>query len=184
MIKQNNPNCQLIGPKQVREKITSLISKNDSTWSGVGLTGQVEKRVEFIPVPAAHPIYKKGSSPEEPDCVGYLIKMDEVVVYHSGDTVLYDGMARIIKKSGWKIDIACLPVNGRDEKREKMGIVGNLNVEESMQLATIIGAKWMIPIHNDLFLINQENPAYVDSILEKATGVKIVKMTPGRLVDY
>ena len=110
--------------------------------------------------------------------------MDGVVVYHSGDTVLYDGMARMIEESGWKIDIACLPVNGRDEKREKMGIVGNLNVEESLQLATTIRATWMIPIHNDLFSINQENPAYVESILNKATGVMIIKMTPGQQVDY
>lgn len=184
IINKNNPNCKIIGPKPVRDKITSFTSTNDSIWSGPGLKGQVENGIEFIPVPAAHPFYRLSDASEEPDCVGYLIKMEGAVVYHSGDTVLYDGMARLIKESGWKIDIACLPVNGRDEKREKMGIVGNLNVEESLQLATSIGAKWMIPIHNDLFSINQENPAYVDSILNSATDLKIVKMTPGQRVEF
>lgn len=184
IINKNNPNCKIIGPKPVREKISSFYFRSDSTALGVGLKNKIRDGVEYVPVPAAHPFYQEEKSLVEMDCVGYLIKMDGIVVYHSGDTVLYDHIVRAVEAPGWKIDIACLPVNGRDEQREKMGIIGNMNVNESIELATAIGAKWMIPIHNDLFSINQEKPAYVDSILNSATSVKIVKMTPGQQVEF
>lgn len=184
IIYKNNPNCKIIGPKPVREKISSFYSISNTIEYSKRLKSDVRVPIEYFPLPASHPFYQEEKSLIEMDCLGYLIKMDGIAVYHSGDTVLFDNIVSAIKARGWKIDIACLPVNGRDEQREKMGIIGNMNVNESIDLAIAIGAKWMIPIHNDLFLINQENPAYVDSILNSATDVKIVKMTPGQRVEF
>jgi L-ascorbate metabolism protein UlaG (beta-lactamase superfamily) len=44
--------------------------------------------------------------------LGYVIEWNGVTVYHAGDTVVYDGLIEAL--SGWNIDIAFVPINGRD----------------------------------------------------------------------
>ncbi len=184
IICKNNPKCVFIGPGPVRSHLTSIMQKEKFIQPARERKGEIQGKIAYFTVPAAHPQFDKDNSQIEPECLGYIIKMDEVVVYHSGDTVVFDGLAEIIRESLWKIDIACLPVNGRDEKREKMGIVGNMNVFEALELAKSLESKWMIPMHNDLFTINQENPEIVDLVLRKESGGKVVKMRPGQEVEY
>jgi L-ascorbate 6-phosphate lactonase len=102
-----------------------------------------------------------------------------VVVYHSGDTILYPDLVKILMGNGWLINVACLPVNGRDEKREQMGIIGNLNIHEAIQLALDVKAGLLIPIHNDLFTINQEDPEEIHSVLSIEKRIKSKTMGPG-----
>jgi len=58
-----------------------------------------------------------------------------------------------------KIDLACLPVNGRDGWRERMGMTGNLDGAEALELAQKLNAEVLFPMHNDLFKVNHVNPA-------------------------
>ncbi len=85
---------------------------------------------------------------------GYIFKIGSVVVYHSGDTLLYDGMIDLLKP--FNIDIALLPINGdRPERR----VAGNLSGKEAAQLAKDIHAKLVIPCHYDMFEFNTADPA-------------------------
>ena len=74
--------------------------------------------------------------------------------------MLYDGMTKILKR--WNIDVALLPINGRDPAR---GVAGNLSGDEAAQLAKNTGAKLVIPCHYDMFEFNTISP---DGFIEAA----------------
>lgn len=74
-------------------------------------------------------------------------------VYHSGDTLRYDGMAEKLKQ--WSIDLALLPINGNKPERR---VAGNLFGDEAAQLAKDIGTGLVLPCHYDLFAFNTATP--------------------------
>ena len=74
-------------------------------------------------------------------------------VYHSGDTLRYEGMAETLKQ--WPIDLALLPINGNKPERR---VAGNLFGDEAAQLAKDIGADLVLPCHYDLFAFNTASP--------------------------
>jgi len=85
--------------------------------------------------------------------LGYVVEFGQWTVYHSGDTVLYEGLAR--KLSRFRIDVALLPINGRAPQRR---VAGNLNAREAAWLAHQIGARTVIPCHYEMFTFNTASP--------------------------
>lgn len=77
----------------------------------------------------------------------------EFTIYHSGDTILYDGL--IEKLRPFKVDVALLPINGRAPERR---VAGNLTGKEAALLAKKIRAKLVIPCHYDMFEFNTASP--------------------------
>ena len=108
--------------------------------------------VRIHAVPAAHEAVERD---EQGRCrfLGYVAELGNHTIYHSGDTVLYDGMAERLRK--WNIDIALLPINGRAPERR---VAGNLWGREAAQLGRDIGARVVIPCHYDMFEFNTESP--------------------------
>ena len=85
--------------------------------------------------------------------MGYAVQFGSFCVYHSGDTILFDGMAEMVKQHA--PDVALLPINGRAPQRR---VAGNLWGREAAQLAKDIGANMVIPCHYDMFEFNTETP--------------------------
>ncbi len=56
------------------------------------------------------------------------------------------------------IDVALLPINGRDAEREARGIVGNMDAAEAVELAVAIGSSTLVPYHWDGFAGNTVSP--------------------------
>ena len=101
-------------------------------------------------VPAAHESIERD---EAGRCkfLGYVIQCGPWTIYHSGDTVLYDGMVEQLSR--WQIDVALLPINGRSPQRR---VPGNLSGPEAAQLGYQIRARLVIPCHYDMFQFNTE----------------------------
>ncbi len=156
-IVQQNPGCKIIAPPDSVQELLKFNIPDSSLHNLDSIKWQELDGVGFCAVPAAHPDVPQNLV-EMPDYVGYLLTVNGIHLYHSGDTVSYGGLEEKIRSSLQSIDIACIVVNGRDETREKMGIVGNLNPGEALHLAKEIHAKLMIPMHNDLFLGNSTDP--------------------------
>ena len=95
----------------------------DGIYRTVDLAGI---RVEAVPA------YNKNHPKDE--CVGYLISVDGVMVYASGDTSTTDYMDTLAVR---KLDYALLPTDG----------VYNMDIPEAMDCAQRIGARHTIPIH-------------------------------------
>ncbi|HET6247827.1 MAG TPA: MBL fold metallo-hydrolase [Tepidisphaeraceae bacterium] len=102
---------------------------------------------EFTAVPAAHDRLATDERGRHL-YLGLIVRMGNVAIYHSGDTIVYDGMADLLLPH--KIDIAILPINGK---------VANMGGADAAGLASDIGAKWVIPCHYDMFEFNTASPA-------------------------
>jgi L-ascorbate metabolism protein UlaG (beta-lactamase superfamily) len=85
--------------------------------------------------------------------LGYVLQFGEWAIYHSGDTVRYEGMAEKLRP--FKIDVALLPINGRAPERR---VPGNLFTSEAARLAKDIEAKLVIPCHFEMFEFNTASP--------------------------
>jgi L-ascorbate metabolism protein UlaG (beta-lactamase superfamily) len=109
-------------------------------------------------VPAAHNQREQDDAGHE-RYIGIVVEVGGVTIYHSGDTLRYDGMVELLRR--WVIDVAVLPINGNDSARE---VAGNLDGVEAAQLAHDIGARLVVPCHYDMFAFNTADPAvFVDT---------------------
>jgi L-ascorbate metabolism protein UlaG (beta-lactamase superfamily) len=86
--------------------------------------------------------------------LGYVIEAGPWKIYHSGDTLWYEGMVDLLQ--AFNIDLALLPINGNDPARR---VAGNLNCREAAELGKAIGATWVVPCHYHMFAFNTADPA-------------------------
>jgi L-ascorbate metabolism protein UlaG (beta-lactamase superfamily) len=104
--------------------------------------------ITFYGIPAKHNEIERDEEGNS-RFMGYVIKFGNFAIYHSGDTLWFDGMVELLKPFG--IDVALLPINGNDSSRK---VAGNLDCAEAARLAKSIYAKWVIPCHYDMFSFN------------------------------
>lgn len=106
-----------------------------------------KKGFDITAVPAAHDKLETDDRGRN-IYLGYIIRAGQWTLYHSGDTVIYDGMSQLLRPHG--IDVALLPINGK---------IGNMNGVDAARLANEIGAKLAVPCHYDMFEFNTASPA-------------------------
>lgn len=80
--------------------------------------------------------------------LSFVIQIDGLTVFHSGDTVPYTGQAEAV---GPNVDLAFLPINGRNPARQ---VSGNMNADEAVDFAIEIGTRFVVPHHYDMFTFN------------------------------
>lgn len=119
-----------------------------------GLT-HVEKDLAILPIAAAHEFLDRDPELGHP-YLSYIVCAGGAVIYHAGDTCLYEGM--ISKLLRWKIDVAFVPINGRDAVRLARGCIGNMTYQEAVDLVGAIGPRLAVPGHYDMFSDNGEDP--------------------------
>ena len=88
--------------------------------------------VKGIEIEAVEAGYNEGHNVK--DCVGYIIKVDGLSLYFSGDTSTTPQMATFPAR---KLDYAFLCADG----------FYNMNLDEAAKCAEIIGAKHNVPVH-------------------------------------
>lgn len=172
-ILSNNPGICFIIPEANRKFVCDRVKCDEHFPVGLDQGKSVTVgSFTFFGVPASHNEIEKD---EYGRCkfMGYVIKFGGFTVYHSGDTLLYEGMAGLLKP--YKIDVALLPINGNDPKR---GVAGNLDAEEAVELAKAADIKLVIPCHYDMFTFNTADPAGFISLAERA-GLRYEVLKPG-----
>lgn len=109
-------------------------------------------------IPAAHEALDQDEMGNH-KFVGYIVEVAGSVIYHSGDCCWYEGLEERLRR--WKIDLAVLPINGRDPRR---GVAGNFNGEEAATLANAAGIVRVIPCHFEMFQFNSVSPqGFIDA---------------------
>lgn len=148
-----NPLMELIIPEAHRDLVADRL-QCAADWPRGLNAGQFTTAAgfKFDAVPAAHETIEIDERGKH-RFLGYVIQFGPWTIYHSGDTVLYDGLVR--KLTLWPIDVAILPINGRKPER---GVAGNLWGREAAELARSIGARVVIPCHYDMFHFNTASP--------------------------
>lgn len=114
------------------------------------------------PIPAAHTELRQDEHGDYWD-MGYKLMLGETRLYHAGDCVIYDGL---IERLG-DLDIALLPINGRDYFRTALSIIGNMDAEEALLLAHKTNTKLLIPMHFDLYDCNCTSAAHFAQMHER-----------------
>lgn len=98
-------------------------------------------------IPSAHPDFHYSEATGYP-FLGFVFEVDGLRLYHSGDTLAYDGLAERLKP--YELDIAFLPINGAYVP----GTPPNMNIEEAVALAKQAQPRLVIPHHYDMFTFN------------------------------
>jgi len=114
----------------------------------------------FHAIPAAHESLKWDENGEH-KFIGYIVEVGGKTIYHSGDCCPYNGLEERLKK--WQIDLALLPINGRDPTR---GVAGNFTAQEAAELGKDVGAGLVVPCHYEMFEFNTVSPQEFVAIAE------------------
>lgn len=124
----------VVVPPDVQSKITKIEGVNMQ----IAEVGD-ELDIQGVKIEALHAYnIKKDYHPKSEGWLGYLLKMNEVIIYHSGDS---DKIPEMEKLTGYgKHDnkfVALLPVSGTYV----------MNAEEAVDVASFISPHLVIPMH-------------------------------------
>jgi L-ascorbate metabolism protein UlaG (beta-lactamase superfamily) len=146
-----NPSVKLVVAEANRDFVAERLKPKIDPAMPIGLddgTSIEISGIRFSGVASAHEsleLDERGRA----KFLGYVLQFGGWTIYHSGDTIRYDGMAE--KLQPFRIDVALLPINGRAPERR---VPGNLFGREAAQLAKDIEAKLVIPCHFEMFEFN------------------------------
>ena len=158
-----NPSLTLVVAEANRQFVADRLDIDPQRLVGLddGIT-EVIKDWRISGVPAAHEISERDELGRN-RFLGYVVEFGPWTLYHSGDTVRYEGMSDVL--SAFDIDVALLPINGRAPERR---VAGNLDGPEAARLARDIGARVVIPCHFEMFEFNTASP---EPFLEEAEKI-------------
>ncbi len=148
-----NPDLKLVIPEANRAFVAERLDIDPLLPIGLN-DGESVTVADFTihAVPAAHETVER----DDAGCsrfLGYVVQFGPYTVYHSGDTLRYEGMVDHL--APFNVDVALLPINGSAPERK---VAGNLNAEEAVRLGKDIKARTVIPCHYDMFTFNTADP--------------------------
>lgn len=113
--------------------------------------------------------------------LGYIIEIGGTRIYHSGDCVPYDGLSERLRRA--RVDIALLPINGRDAFRAENGVPGNFSLTEAVDLCRTAGIPALIVHHFELFDFNTIDRGTARARLEETADV-LEWVLPSLMLTY
>jgi L-ascorbate metabolism protein UlaG (beta-lactamase superfamily) len=127
--------AQLVCPTVNKDFAAERLGREPDVTLAHGETATVAG-FEIRSVPAAH-------TDLAPQYSGYVVRAGETTLYHSGDTLLVDGLERP------RVDVALLPINGA---------LGNMDAHAAARFAHEMRAHVAVPCHYDMFAFNTADP--------------------------
>lgn len=101
---------------------------------------------------------------------GFIIQMEDINIYHAGDTGLYGDMKLIGEQ--YKIEVAMLPI----------GDNFTMGPDDAVMAAKMIRPKCVIPMHFNTFpLVRQDEEAFCNLLHEKVPESQCVLLEPGTI---
>jgi L-ascorbate 6-phosphate lactonase len=148
---QSSPDAKLILPTALVDHAVSLGLAADRLIPTRGDEMLTLDNINVYSLPSSHPELDYDEASGYP-FLGFVFELDGIRLYHSGDTILYDGLADKLKP--FNIDIAFLPINGTSEQLHALHVPPNMSASDAVALGQEIGAKLVIPHHYDMFTFN------------------------------
>ena len=167
----NNPSAKLVIAEANRAFVADRLKIDAGAPIGLddGTTVEISG-IKFSGVASAHETVERDEQGRA-RFMGYVLQFGRWTLYHSGDTVRYEGMAEKLRR--FKIDVALLPINGRAPERR---VPGNLTGREAAQLARDIDAKLAIPCHFAMFDFNTATPdEFIDHCQKLGQPFKVLR---------
>ena len=148
-----NPQMEFVIAEANRAFVASRLGCEESWPIGID-DGQsaVVAGWQFTGIAAAHNVIETDEAGRH-RFLGCIVRRGPWTLYHSGDTLLYPGLAE--KLADFAVDVAFVPINGNKPERR---VAGNLDGREAAQLARDIGARLAVPHHFEMFEFNTADP--------------------------
>lgn len=177
-----SPDAVFVTPKLLSSKIAKEVGLPAKRVLGVDTGISVNPAdVKITGVPAAHELLDPDPGTGLNPCIGFLVEANGIALYHSGDCCIYEGMQAILRR--WKLDLAFLPINGRDAKRYACGCIGNMTYQEAADLAGAIKPGLTVPAHFEMFAMNSQDPRdFADYMRVKYPRLKVHVPKHGQLI--
>jgi L-ascorbate metabolism protein UlaG (beta-lactamase superfamily) len=157
LLAKNNSACRFVVPRsELQAALKAGVPPERTVDVNAGESLSISENLAVKVIAAAHETLKANEHGEH-HFLGFIFKTPRLVLYHSGDCVPYDGLAAELLRH--KIDVALLPVNGRDTYRASRGIAGNFTFAEARQLCVDAHIPCMIPHHFGMFAFNTPSRA-------------------------
>ncbi|HAM73616.1 MAG TPA: hypothetical protein DCM86_18440 [Verrucomicrobiales bacterium] len=149
-----NPGLRMVIPEANRGFVAERLGTPAGWPLGLTAGGSVEAGgFRLHGIPAAHNTLETDAAGHH-RYMGYVVEAGPWRLYHSGDTLHYEGMEALLRP--WGVDVALLPINGDKPERR---VAGNLDGPQAARLAHDIGARLVVPCHYDMFEFNTASPA-------------------------
>ncbi|TFG08006.1 MAG: MBL fold metallo-hydrolase [Promethearchaeota archaeon] len=175
VLSQNNPKCKMIVPSaEIEEAINRGARHEHLISANAEQIIKIDNDLKIIGMAAAHEKLKVNEKGEH-HFLGYIFCLDEIKIYHSGDCIPYEGLSKKLKNL--EIDIALLPINGRDEYRLENGIAGNFKIPEVLNLCKQAKIEHLIVHHFGMFAYNTVSDEQLRS-LEKISSKNLKIIIP------
>jgi L-ascorbate metabolism protein UlaG (beta-lactamase superfamily) len=170
-ILERNPSLKLVIPEANRAFVADRLKIDPAAPIGIDDEGSIElSGIRFSGVASAHETVERDENGRV-KTLGYVLQFGDWSLYHSGDTLRYEGMAERLRP--FAVDVALLPINGRAPERR---VAGNLSGPEAAQLTYDIGAKLAIPCHFEMFEFNTATPdAFADTCRRLGQSFRILR---------
>lgn len=181
-LSEASPEARFVTPFTSRDTLVEAGLEGDRiVVPGVGEPVEIVG-ARVTAVPSAHTELEHDPERGYP-YLGYVVEWNGVTVYHSGDTVIYDGLIETL--SDWEIDVAFVPINGRDYFRTRRNIIGNTDFRETAELAETLDVALIVPTHYDLIEGNTADPGHFVSHLYNLNPMRPHKLLrPGELLYF
>jgi len=152
-----SPGAKFVVPEAVRASVLQTTGLAAERVLGLNDGGRIEiGGVTIRAVAVGHELLDYDPKTGLYPYLGYLFEGNGVTVFHAGDCCNYEGL--LTKLRQWKIDVALLPINGRDAWRFTHDCIGNMTYQEAADLAGALQPQLTIPAHYDMFPGNTVDP--------------------------
>lgn len=165
-LSKSSPRAKFIVPRILMEGLSHDLDIPIERFIGLDDGVTVTKRgLKISAIPAAHEFLDYDEALTSYPYLGFIVEGNGVTIYHSGDTCIYEGMQTRLRK--WeKFDLMFLPINGRDGRRLRSNLIGNMTYQEAVDLAGTIKPDLVVPAHYEMFTENSEDPELFRDYLE------------------
>jgi len=167
-IAEANPECLFVVPASCADLAVSRGVPPERLTGAQAFAPLNSGTVSIHPIPSAHEELALDDHGRLL-CLGYVIELDGVTIFHPGDCVPYPGLEDNL--APFPIDLALLPVNGRDAERAAGGILGNFTLEEAIALTEHMGFGSALGHHYGMFDFNTIDEIRARAILAKRSAV-------------
>lgn len=155
-------------------ELSRVLAKKDIEVLGMNIGGSVYSMgVKITMVPALHSADfedERGEIISTGSPAGFVVEMDGVRVYHTGDTALFYDMKLIGEL--YEPHIMLVPI----------GDLYTMGIREAAKAVELVRPKVAIPMHYNTFPLIEKNPEDFKSEAEKFCKVVILK--PGESYEY
>ena len=159
-----NPNLKVIVPEATAGHAKDMgVPADKIILIDAGQTVTIDSGIRIDALPSAHEKLATDADGKHL-YLGYVMRFGGLSVYHSGDCVPYRGLDNIL--AARNIDLALLPINGRDAYRRERNIPGNFTVQEALNLCEQAAIPNMIGHHFGMFDFNTIDPKEAQDVIQ------------------